>query len=136
MGAATKSAAAKTFFEFDRNPPVPLVFPAVAPEVYNWVKQLVDWWPARVQLINRVAGAHAVKLRFNHPTTGEIRGVTPMITRPHSAITRPRIWGEVADCSIVFAVTSTVMVAKPTGICQPTNQPNCGANAASTLNST
>lgn len=34
---------AKTFIEFDRNPPVPIVFPAVAPEVYNWVKQLVDW---------------------------------------------------------------------------------------------
>lgn len=40
------------------------------------LKQLVDWWPARVQLINRVAGAHAVKLRFNHPTTGELVDVT------------------------------------------------------------
>ena len=40
------------------------------------LRQLVDWWPARVQLINRVAGARAVKLRFNHPTTGELVDVT------------------------------------------------------------
>ena len=35
------------------------------------LRQLIDWWPARIQLLNRVAGTKVVKLRFAHPTTGE-----------------------------------------------------------------
>lgn len=40
------------------------------------LRQLIDWWPARTQLINRVAGTKAVKLRFAHPTTSELVDVT------------------------------------------------------------
>jgi signal recognition particle receptor subunit beta/serine/threonine protein kinase len=35
------------------------------------LRQLISWWPARIQLLNRVAATKAVKLRFEHPTTGE-----------------------------------------------------------------
>ncbi len=40
------------------------------------LRQLIDWWPARTQLINRVAGTKVVKLRFSHPTTNELVDVT------------------------------------------------------------
>ena len=40
------------------------------------LRQLIEWWPARIQLLNRVAGTKAVKLRFNHPTTNELVDIT------------------------------------------------------------
>ena len=36
------------------------------------LSRMISWWPARIQLLNRVAGTKAVKLRFNHPTTGDL----------------------------------------------------------------
>lgn len=42
QGKFTGDAA--TFVEFDRQPPVAIVIPPVAPEVYGWVRQLVDWF--------------------------------------------------------------------------------------------
>ena len=36
------------------------------------LRQLIEWWPARIQLLNRVAGTKVVKLRFSHPTTNEL----------------------------------------------------------------
>ena len=40
------------------------------------LRQLIEWWPMRIQLLNRVAGTKAVKLRFNHPTTNESVDIT------------------------------------------------------------
>ena len=40
------------------------------------LRQLIEWWPARIQLLNRVAGTKAVKLRFSHPTTTELVDIT------------------------------------------------------------
>ena len=45
--------------------------PAGTPAVLA-LRQLCDWWPNRATLLNRVAGAKSAKLRFNHPTTGEV----------------------------------------------------------------
>ena len=40
------------------------------------LKRMVAWWPSRVELLNRVAGTKAAKMRFNHPTTGDLVDVT------------------------------------------------------------
>ena len=45
--------------------------PAGSPAIVA-LRQLIDWWPARIQLLNRVAETKAVKLRFPHPTTAEV----------------------------------------------------------------
>jgi mutual gliding-motility protein MglA len=44
--------------------------PAGSPEQLA-LRQLVSWWPARVDLVNRVAGSKVIHLRFPHPTTNE-----------------------------------------------------------------
>ncbi len=40
------------------------------------LNRLISWWPVRIQLLNRVAGTKAAKLRFNHPTTNELVDLT------------------------------------------------------------
>lgn len=40
------------------------------------LKQMIGWWPVRIDLLNRVAGTKAAKLRFSHPTTGDLVDVT------------------------------------------------------------
>lgn len=38
------TADAGTFVEFDRQPPVPIAFPAVSPEVYQYVDKILAWF--------------------------------------------------------------------------------------------
>ncbi len=45
--------------------------PAGSPEQLA-LRQLVAWWPGRVDLVNRVAGSKVIHLRFPHPTTNEL----------------------------------------------------------------
>ncbi len=62
--------------------------------------RMVVWWPARTQLLNRVAGTKAAKLRFSHPTTNEIVDLTAadangMTVASASGSSSTLTWGQV-----------------------------------------
>jgi len=69
------------------------------------------------------------------PTSGAPTGVEPRKTTEYSAITRPRIAGSTASCSVEFTPAAKVTVTIPSGISAAICSGSVGAAAAASMNS-